>query len=64
MLAYTDARTLARAIRDGLPEDMRGRLKAIHVMPKLHEGHMTVRIFMIPFTAEDPDPFIFADKEL
>ena len=55
---------LACAVRSGLPGRMMIRLKSIHVAPKLHSGHLTIRIFMVPQTAEDPEPFVFAADEL
>lgn len=55
---------LARLVQIGLTAGMRGRLKSIHVMPHLHSGHLTVRVFMHPKTAEDPEAMIFARAEL
>lgn len=63
MMTKDEAVELARKVRDGLPWRMRQRLKAIHIMPKLHEGHLTFRVFCHPQTADDPDPFIFAEGE-
>lgn len=55
---------MAKEMRDSLPWRMKQRFKAIHIMPKLHEGHLTVRIFMTTQTAEDPEPYIFAKNDL
>lgn len=58
-----EARAMAKEILSVLNDH--GRLvKSIHVMPKLHNGHLTIRVFMIPVAAEDPDPFIFTREEL
>jgi hypothetical protein len=55
---------LAAAVRDALPMAMRQQLKAIHVSPKLHNGHLSLRVFMVPVTAADPEPFVFAAHEI
>ena len=59
-----DARRLAIWVRDGLPKPLRQALKAIHVAPRLHNGHLTIRVFMVSQAAEDPEPFIFGANEL
>lgn len=59
-----EARALAQAVRDTLPHRMRTRLKAIHVAPRLHSGHLTLRVFMTTVTADDPPEYIFACEEL
>lgn len=59
-----EGKTLAARVRDGLPWGVRQRLKAIHVMPHLHGGHLTIRVFCTPLTADDPEPFIYAAEEL
>jgi hypothetical protein len=59
-VTQVEARLLAAAIKRALPN----QVKAVHVMPKLHQGHLTIRVFMVPQIAEDPDPFIFASEEL
>ena len=60
----TDGRTLALAVRNALPWSMLKQLKAIHVSPHLHNGHLTIRVFMIPVTAADPEPFVFSVEDL
>ena len=64
MMTPREGKRLAVWVRDGLPYRMKQRLKAIHVMPKLHDGHLTVRVFMVPQTAEDPEAMIFSADEL
>lgn len=64
MMTKEEAQQLAQAVRNGLPWRMRQKLKAIHIMPKLHEGHLTFRVFCHPSIAEDPDPYIFAAEEI
>lgn len=59
-----EARELAAAVRDRLPMAMRQRVKAIHVIPRLHQGMLTIRVFAVNRTAEDPEPFIFGAEEL
>ena len=59
-----EAHDLAWAVRMGLPTQARVRLKAIHVMPKLHEGFLTIRVFMVNQTADDPEPFVFVAEEI
>ena len=63
-MTYDEAHDIARVLRLELPGRMSERIKAIHVMPKLHNGHLTIRVFMIPVTAEDPEPFVFAADEI
>jgi len=64
MLTRDEAVEISRGIVAALPERLRERFKAVHVMSKLHSGHMTIRVFAYPLTAEDPDPFIFAKEDL
>jgi len=64
VLTREEARELAGKIRDGLPVRLRQQLKAIHVMEKLHNGHMTIRVHMTPQTADDPEAWIFAAHEI
>ena len=59
-----EAHELASGVRDHLPMFMRQRLKAIHIMPRLHNGHLTIRVFMINQSAEDQPEFIFMSEEL
>ena len=59
-----EALELAGKVRDGLPAAMRQRLKAIWIMPKLHSGHLTIRVHATPQIAEDPEPFVFTVDEL
>lgn len=59
-----EAKWLASFVRAGLPKSMETRLKAIHIAPHLHEGHTTIRVFTVPKTADDPEPFVFAADEL
>lgn len=63
-LESAEAHQLAQKVRDGLPWRMRQSLKSIHVMPKLHSGHLTIRVFLVPQIAEDPEPWIFSADEL
>lgn len=59
-----EAHELAHMVRAGLPSNMRANLKSIWVMPHLHNGHLTIRVFMTAQTAEDPEPFVFLAEEL
>lgn len=64
MLSREEGRQLAGAMRDGLPMRMRQRLKAVHVVARLHEGMTTVRIFTVPETAADPETYIYTSDEI
>ena len=63
-MTKTEAHKLATAIYEAIPLDDVKRLKSIHVMAHLHEGHLTVRLFFYPDIAEDPAPYIFMREEL
>ena len=63
-MTQQEARNLAMGVRDTLPMGLRQRLKAIHVMPRVHNGHLTVRVFMVNQSVEDPPEFIFTPEEL
>lgn len=43
---------------------IRQRLKAIDVCPRLHQGMLTIRVYAVAQTAEDPPPFVFKSEEL
>ena len=58
-----EAQWLAAFVRSGLPKSVEQRLKAIHVAPKLHQGMLTIRVFCVNQTAEDPEPFVFSADE-
>jgi hypothetical protein len=47
-----------------MPHDMAWRVKSIDVCPKLHQGMLTIRVYMKNVTAEDPEPFIFPVEEI
>lgn len=55
---------LAARVRDALPWSTRQRLKAIDVIPRLHDGMLTIRVYAKNQTAEDPEPFVFRIEEL
>lgn len=59
-----EARMLALAIREHLPHGCRARFKAVHIAQHLHQGHLTVRVFMVPVTADDPTPYIYTADDL
>ena len=59
-----EAKQLAGFVRSGLPKSMEQRLKAIHVAPKLHQGMLTIRVFMVSQAAEEPEFFVFAADEI
>jgi len=40
------------------------RLKAIHVSEHLHQGMLTIRVFMVPNTAPDPEVAIVTSEEI
>ncbi len=59
-----EAQEIAQGVRDKLPMGMRQRLKAVDVVPKLHSGMLTIRVYMTNQTAEEPDAFIFKAEEI
>ena len=59
-----EAWELACKVRDALSPETQQRLKAVHIVPRLHQGMLTLRIFTVNRTAPDPDPFIFTADEL
>ena len=63
-MTRAEGQELAHMVRAGLPSAMMAKLKSIWIMPHLHNGHLTIRIFMYPQIAEDPEPFVFASDEI
>ena len=59
-----EAHYLAQGVRDHMPVPARQRLKSIDVCPKLHDGMLTIRIYMVNKTAEEPEAFIFKSEEI
>lgn len=59
-----EAHYLAQGIRDHLPMSKRQRLKSIDVCPKLHDGMLTIRVYMTNKTAEEPEAHIFKAEEI
>ena len=58
------ARDIATVIREALTDDQRRRLKSIHIHTRIHDGMMTIRVFMKNSTADDPEPYIFHAEDL
>jgi hypothetical protein len=44
--------------------EQRARLKAIDVVPKLHDGMLTIRVYMTTKTADEPTAHIFKAEEI
>ncbi len=59
-----EAQEIAQGVRDKLPFSARQRLKAIDVVPKLHSGMLTIRVYMTNVTAEEPEAFVFKAEEI
>ncbi len=59
-----EAHQIAQGIRDHLPMSQRQRLKAIDVIPKLHDGMLTIRVYMTNKTADEPEAHIFRAEEI
>lgn len=59
-----EATRVAAAVKAAIPDGMRSRLKAIDVVPKLHSGMCTIRLYMYNQVAEEPEAFNFASKEI
>lgn len=47
-----------------LPHEARVRLKAVDVVPRLHQGMLTVRLYFRNVTAEDPESYTFKAEEV
>ena len=58
-MTRTDAAEIAAAVRDALSPNQRTRLKAIHVNPRLHDGMLTIRVFMTSEAAAEPEHYVF-----
>ena len=59
-----DAWTLAHFITLAMPEEDVARLKAMDVIPRLHKGMLTIRVYFKNSTAPDPEPYIFTAEEI
>lgn len=59
-----EAQYIAQGVRDHLPVAMRQRLKAMDVCPKLHNGMLTIRVYCVNMTAEEPEAYIFKNEEI
>ncbi|HTH63256.1 MAG TPA: hypothetical protein VL563_01135 [Gemmatimonadales bacterium] len=64
MMSREQARILAEHVAAALPASERKRLKAIHVVTRLHSGMLTIRCHFVSQTAEDPEPYVFPVSEL
>ena len=64
MLSKVEAKCLAWGVINNLPIRMRQQFKAIHVVPRLNSGMLTIRVHMIPQSAEEPESFIFTLEDL
>jgi len=58
------AELIARVVKMALASEARHRLKSIDVCPKLHEGMLTIRVYMVNKTAEEPEAHIFKAEEI
>jgi len=63
-MTKTEAERIARAIKHELPTDQQMRLKAIHIVTRLHDAMTTIRLYFINRAADEPDPFVFNADEL
>lgn len=59
-----EAQRIAGNVRDALSMEQRARLKAIDVVPKLHDGMLTIRVYMTTKTADEPTAHIFKAEEI
>jgi hypothetical protein len=57
-----DAFFIAQGVVDQLGDDAR-RLKAVHVIRKITDGVITIRVFLTSVAPDDPEPFIFTPEE-
>ena len=63
-MIYEEARQIAKSVFTVLNMDSQSRLKGIDVIPRLHRGMLTIRIYFVNQVADDPEPFIFKKEEL
>jgi len=59
-----EARAIASALKHVLLPSVGKRMKAIHVIPRLHEGVLTIRVFSVPHTAEEPASYMYNAEEI
>jgi len=59
-----EAKVLAEQIASHLPESLRKRLKSIDILPRLHNGMLTIRVYCISQSADEPESFIFLSEEI
>jgi hypothetical protein len=64
VLTKVEAQALAWGVINALPTGMRQRFKAIHLTPRLNSGMFTIRVHMVPQSAEEPESFIFTLEDL
>jgi len=58
------AREVAKAIVAKLTADDRRRFKAIDVLPRLHAGMLTIRLYFVNQQAGEPESFLFPREEI
>lgn len=63
-MTYEEARRIAQAVFQSLTFAECSRLKSVDVIPRLHRGMLTIRIYFVNQVADDPEPFIFKKEEL
>jgi hypothetical protein len=58
------AKQVAQAILNELTLDQRRRFKAVDILPRLHSGMLTIRLYFINKAAEEPESYQFPREEL
>ena len=59
-----EAQRIAHILFHALSIDQMRRVKAIHVVPRLHDAMLTIRVFMVNKSGEDNEPYVFNREEL
>lgn len=63
-MTHAEAEDIAEGVKFSLPITARHRLKAIHVITRLHDGMVTIRCYFKNESPADPSPYIFNAEEL
>jgi len=63
-MTRSEAQNVAAAAVAQLSPEARLRFKAVDVIPRLHQGMLTIRLYFFNHTAPDPEPYIFTAEEI
>ena len=62
-MTHTEATEIARFLTDAFTR-WGHTVKAVHVGPRLHGGHCTIRVHCVPQSAEEPEAYVFTPEDL